>query len=129
MINRIAVPLLRLPRAAKRLLALCVDASLCTLTVWLALCLRLDSWSLPEGNQWFAIWLSPIVALPIFVTARLYRAIFGYSGLAAITALGGATFVYGAIYATILVIFSLPGVTRSSGFLQPFVLVFAVGSS
>ena len=129
MINRIAVPLLRLPRAAKRLLALCVDASLCTLTVWLALCLRLDSWSLPEGNQWFAILLSPIVALPIFVTSGLYRAIFRYAGMAAITALGRATFIYGAIYATILVILALPGVPRSLGFLQPLLLVLAVGAS
>ena len=129
MINQIAVPLLTLPRAAKRLLALCVDASLCTLTVWLALCLRLDSWSLPVGNQWFAIWLSPIVALPIFVTSGLYRAIFRYAGMAAITALCKAIFIYGVIYATTLIVLALPGVPRSLGFLQPLLLVLAVGAS
>ena len=129
MINQIAIPLLTLPRAAKRLLALCVDASLCVLTVWLALCLRLDSWSLPVGNQWLAIWLSPIVALPIFVISGLYRAIFRYAGMAAINALSRAIFIYGVIYATAVVILALPGVPRSLGILQPLLLVLAVGAS
>lgn len=129
MINKIAVPLLALPRPAKRLLALSVDASLCTLTVWLALCLRLDSWVLPEGNQWFAIWLSPIVALPMFVVSGMYRAIFRYAGMAALIALSKAIFIYGAIYAVTLFILALPGVPRSLGILQPLLLVLAVGTS
>jgi FlaA1/EpsC-like NDP-sugar epimerase len=129
MLNKIAVPLLTLPRPAKRFLALSIDASLCTVMVWLALCLRLDSWTLPQGNQWFAVWLSPIVALPIFVISGLYRAIFRYAGMAALLALSKAIFIYGAIYATILVFLALPGVPRSLGILQPLLLVLAVGTS
>ncbi len=55
MINKVAVSLLTWPRPVKRLFALSVDALLCTLTVWLALCLRLDGWVIPQGNQWLAI--------------------------------------------------------------------------
>ena len=129
MINQIAAPLLALPRPLKRLLALSVDAFLCTVTVWLALCLRLDSWVLPVGNQWFAVWLSPILALPIFVVSGLYRAIFRYAGMAALMALSKAIVIYGAIYATILVALALPGIPRSLGILQPLILVLAVGAS
>jgi FlaA1/EpsC-like NDP-sugar epimerase len=129
MINQIAAPLLALPRPLKRLLALSVDAFLCTVTVWLALCLRLDSWVLPVGNQWFAIWLSPILALPIFIVSGLYRAIFRYAGMAALMALSKAIAIYGAIYATILVVLALPGIPRSLGILQPLVLILAVGAS
>ncbi len=129
MINKIALPLLRLPRPAKRLLALAVDAMLCTLSVWLALCLRLDAWVLPQGNQWIAVWLSPIVALPIFVISGLYRAIFRYAGMAALIALSKAIFIYGVIYATTLVLLALPGFPRSLGILQPLLLVLAVGTS
>ena len=55
MINHIAEPFLALPRPSKRLLALGVDALLCGLTVWLALCLRLERWVVLTDNQWLAL--------------------------------------------------------------------------
>ena len=42
--SQMASALLDMPRPAKRILAVAVDMALCTLAVWLALCLRLDSW-------------------------------------------------------------------------------------
>lgn len=43
-LSKFANPVLDLPRVAKRLIVLAVDASLCVLTVWLAYYLRLDYW-------------------------------------------------------------------------------------
>ena len=86
MINQFAVPLLAWPRPLKRIFALGVDALLCSLTVWLALCLRLESWVLPQGNQWVAMAISPLLALPVFVVMGLYRAIFRYAGWSALMA-------------------------------------------
>ena len=129
MINQIAQPLLDLPRAAKRLLALAVDALLCALTVWLALCLRLDGWVMPQGNQWFAIALAPALALPVFIVWGLYRAIFRYVGLSALAAVTKAVFIYGLLYSVLLTMLALPGVPRTLGLLQPPLLLLAIGAS
>lgn len=124
-----ATPLLALPRSGKRLLALAVDAFLCAFTVWMALCLRLDSWVVIQGNQWWAVALSLFLALPIFVIFGLYRAIFRYAGWAALMAVIRAVVIYGVIYAGALVIWAPVGVPRTLGLLQPPLLLLAVGGS
>ena len=40
---------LDLPRNVKRALVLTLDATLCLFSVWLAWCLRMEAWLLPEG--------------------------------------------------------------------------------
>ncbi len=129
MISRVADRLLVLPRYAKMLLALGVDALLCTLTVWLALCLRLDSWTMMQGPQWMAVGLSLLVALPVFVATGLYRAIFRYAGMAALMTVVKAVCLYGVIYAVVLVTLALPGVPRTLGLLQPPLMLLAVSAS
>ena len=129
MINQFAEPFLALPRPAKRLLALGVDVVLCALAVWLALCLRLESWVALHGNQWLAVAISVAVAIPIFVISGLYRAIFRYAGVAALSAVTKAVFIYGVLYATLLASLALPGVPRTIGVLQPLLLLILVGAS
>lgn len=129
MINKIAAPLLTLPRPAKRLLALGLDGLLCALTVWLALSLRMENWVVIHGNQWLAIVLSLALALPVFVTFGLYRAIFRYAGLAALLAVAKAVLVYGVLYAALLTVLNLPEVPHTVGLIQPIFLLLAVGTS
>ncbi len=127
--EKTAAPLLSLPRSVKRLLALAVDAFLCAFTVWMALCLRLDTWVVIAGNQWLALGLSLLLALPVFVVFGLYRAIFRYAGWAALVAIARAVFVYGVLYFGLLVILAMPDVPRTLGLLQPPLLLLAVGAS
>jgi len=129
MINKTVVPLLALSRPAKRLLALSVDALLCTLTVWLALCLRTDQWTMLQGGQWSAVYLSLILALPVFVVMGLYRAIFRYAGVAALLTVTKAVLIYGVMYGTALTVLALPDVPRTVGLLQPLLLLLSVGAS
>lgn len=129
MINQIAEPLLKFSRPAKRLLAMAVDIFLCIFTVWLALCLRLESWVVMQGGQWLAVALSLTLALPIFVKMGLYRAIFRYAGVSALTTVTKAVFFYGVAYAALLAALALPGVPRTLGLLQPLLLLLAVGAS
>lgn len=125
--------LLDLPRPAKRLLALAVDASLCVLTVWLAFYLRLDEWVRFFGDdQWRPQWAalgSLALALPIFVVSGLYRAIFRYAGLQALIAVGKAMFVYALLYAALFTAIGVAGVPRTVGLIQPVLLFVAVGAS
>lgn len=129
MIISFAIRLLALPRPAKRLLALSVDALLCVLTLWLALCLRLDSLVMLQGNQWVAVGLSLALALPMFIVSGLYRAIFRYSGWAALVAVIRAIGLYGVCFASLIIALALPDVPRTLGLLQPLLLLLAVGAS
>ncbi|MBB3593895.1 FlaA1/EpsC-like NDP-sugar epimerase [Rhizobium sp. BK529] len=122
-------PLLAMPRPAKRILALIVDSSFCVLTIWLAYCFRLNEWTVLTGVQWLAVLVSLCLALPIFIVMGMYRAIFRYAGIAAFLAVLKAIAIYGVAFATIFTALSVPGIPRTVGILQPFLLLIAIGLS
>ena len=132
-LNRLAKPVLHLPRPLKRILATFLDAFLCALTVWFAFYLRLGQWIDLSGNfEWDpapALIVSLVMALPIFIIFGLYRAIFRYSGWTALMAVAKAAFVYGILYFSIFTVYGVPGVPRTIGLIQPILLLLAVGAS
>ena len=128
-----AMPTLALPRAAKRLIVLLVDASLCVTAVSLAFYLRVGEWvSLfhhPEYKAMTPVWVSLALAVPVFVAFGLYRAIFRYSGWPALVTVGKAVGLYGLIFMAIFTLVGVPGVPRTLGLIQPLLVLFLVGAS
>jgi FlaA1/EpsC-like NDP-sugar epimerase len=120
---------LSIPRVYKRLVAMVFDAGLCVLTVWLAYCLRLDGWVRLTGEDWLPVGVSLLLALPIFVTFGLYRAIFRYAGVAAFMAILRAVGIYGLAFISAFTIASVPGVPRSVGIMQPLLLLVLIALS
>ncbi|TVT58065.1 MAG: polysaccharide biosynthesis protein [Sedimenticola thiotaurini] len=127
--SRTAQPVLALPRYAKRIIALAVDAALCVLTVWLAYYLRLGDFVSLIGRPMWAEAASLCLALPIFIVSGLYRAIFRYSGWPALLTVTRAIVIYGLLYSSLITAIGLPGVPRTVGLIQPLLLLFAVGGS
>ena len=124
-----ALSVLALPRPLKRGVVLALDASLCILSVWLAFYLRLGEWvSFSGPTMWTAV-VSVVLALPIFVTSGLYRAIFRYSGLPAMMAVARAMMLYALLFAGIYMFWGMEGVPRRVGLIQPMVLLLLVGAS
>ncbi|MDR2637161.1 MAG: polysaccharide biosynthesis protein [Zoogloeaceae bacterium] len=134
-LRKFAQTLLSWPRPVKRIVAMVLDIILCALTVWLAFFLRLDVWvgaAAKAANIYrpsHAFLASVVIALPIFIRSGFYRAIFRYSGTAAIRAIGWAMLIYGVLYAALLMLVRLPGVPRTIGFIQPLLLFIAIASS
>jgi FlaA1/EpsC-like NDP-sugar epimerase len=121
--------ILSLPRYSKRATAIITDISLCILCTWLAFILRLEELILLKDFNLYPVFISIIIALPIFWLFGLYRTIFRFTGLSIIFTVLASTFVYGLIYFLIIGVYSIQGVPRSIGILQPMLLFFGILSS
>jgi len=120
---------LALPRAAKRLIVLSVDAAICVVSVLLAFYLRIGEWVSIEGPPVLPILASIALALPIFVSFGLYRTIFRYSGGAALLMIGKAVTIYAVPFALLFTLGAIPGVPRTIGLIQPILLFLLVAGS
>lgn len=133
MLKSLAIPVLAMPRLAKRGVVMAVDAMLCVLSVWLAFYLRLGEWlPLAGGPFWrptFAIFGALAFALPVFILSGLYRAIFRYSGLLATITVVKASVIYAVMYGVVFTVFGVEGVPRTIGIIQPMLLVVFVVAS
>ncbi|MBC7619856.1 MAG: polysaccharide biosynthesis protein, partial [Candidatus Saccharibacteria bacterium] len=117
------------PRLGKQLAVMVMDVALALFAMWVAFTLRLDTPHWPAGAQWYVYLLVPALVLPIFIRFGLYRAIFRYTGLAALMTITQAVALYGAVLFAILLGQRWPGVPRTIGLLQPIIFLLLVGGS
>lgn len=119
--------LLALPRSAKKMLAVLADSALCVLTVWLAICLRFESWITLSGYHWLAVAMSIIIAIPLLTAFGFYHTVIRFVGRQTITAALRAIGMYAIIYSVIFTAIGFPLVPRTIGILQPILLLAGLG--
>ncbi|WP_310369940.1 nucleoside-diphosphate sugar epimerase/dehydratase [Rhodoferax ferrireducens] len=119
-------------RSTKRLVVVSLDVVLALMAMWLAFTLRLDRLHWPEGIQWVVYALGPVLSVPIFIRFGLYRAIFRYTGMAALTATAKAVGIYTLWFLGTLLWMQWMQwevIPRSVGILQPLIFLLLVGVS
>jgi FlaA1/EpsC-like NDP-sugar epimerase len=117
------------PRATKQVTVLLLDVALALFSTWLAFGLRLDVWTWPVDSQWWVYVVAPMLAIPLFVRFGLYRAIFRYTGQAALNATAKAVLLYAVLLSAMLLSQQWQGVPRTLGVLQPLIFLMLVGLS
>jgi len=127
--SKSATPLLALPRPVKRLVVVALDLVLSLISVWAAFYLRVDQVGLPMLQQKYVYLLAPLLAFPIFVRFGLYRAIFRYTGMAALASTAKAVGIYAVLFFGALLLLKWEGVPRSVGLIQPLLFLLLVGAS
>lgn len=120
---------LNLSRTTKRLIVLTLDLVIVVFTVWFAIYLRIDQVDFPQRQQLNAYLIAPLIAIPIFIKFGLYRAIFRYTGMAALFTISKAVAAYAVIFFFILLYSKWEGVPRSVGLIQPLLFLLLVGGS
>lgn len=127
--NKLTIPLLALPRPAKRAVVVLLDLLLSVVSVWLAFYLRIDQAGLPQWQQKYVYVLAPLLAFPLFVRFGLYRAIFRYTGMSALASTAKAVGLYGVVFFAAILMFKWDGVPRSIGLIQPILFLLLVSTS
>jgi len=84
---------------------------------------------MPVGAQWNVYLLAPALSVPLFIRFGLYRAIFRYTGQAALHATAKAVAIYALLLSLILLSMRWGGVPRTLGVLQPMIFLLMVGTS
>ena len=127
MLNPWLIRLLALPRRAKQLVVLLLDVVAALCATWVAFYLRIDQTGAPVLQQAYVYVAAVLLFAPLFVRSGLYRAVFRYSGLYALTAVAVAVAVYGALFFVLLLWVRWDGVPRSVGLIQPIVFLLLAG--
>ncbi|MGI9318265.1 MAG: polysaccharide biosynthesis protein, partial [bacterium] len=108
--------LIKLPRAAKRLILALTDCVLVSLALWLSFSLRLGELYVPRGVQAdfaYLFLLAPALAMLIFPFFGLYRVIIRHTGLHAAWAIVKAILVYCLSFGVLILLLKMTAVPRS----------------
>ena len=127
--SRLKKILIRTPRPLKQAIVVTLDLLLLLLSSILVLDLRMEGFTPFNADDAWLFGVGVVLALPIFTTMGLYRAIFRYAGLQVVFALNKALALYTGLYVLVFTVVGVSGVPRSLGLAQPMLFAFLVMSS
>ncbi len=114
-----------LKRREKILISLLFDCIVALISVWLAYCLRYESFHLPQQSSYIAYVLS-LMFIPIFYLLSIYQSILRYVGFITLKNIFNATLIYAFLYFIIIFLLFMPGLPRSIGIIQPIIFFLLI---
>ena len=115
--------LINLPRYTKKKLVFVIDIFSCFLSVIIAFYLRKGFFLPLKESNFIAIFISLILALPIFSFSGMYGFIFRYSGWSSMYLITRSILIYGGLYSLLITIIGIPEIPRTVGLIQPILLL------
>ena len=118
----------RLPRNAKRGIAVALDLSGAAVSVAVALYLRLGVWVAISGELWWAL-VGALFAVPVLAWFGMYRTIYRYVGRHSYRQAVRAAACFGLAYAAVFTLVGISGIPRTLGIIVPLVMFLVVFGS
>ncbi len=116
MIIKLVNKLTELNRITKQLVMMFVDSVLIVCVLLSSFSIRLGYWYWPEEEIFWIIFGAPVIAIPVFISFRLYRSVVRYIGARALWSITQAATLYALAWGLLnymAVIGGIPGVVSS----------------
>ena len=107
-----------LNRIQKSLIIMAVDSAMAFLIIFFAFSLRLGYWYFPEKSfvhvfEYWVIYCSPVILLPVFYSFGLYRSVTQFIGVRGFSRIAQATALYSALWGLFVYMANIQGIPRS----------------
>ena len=90
--------LTELSRIIKQFIIIFIDSILIVLVLLSSFSIRLGYWYWPSEELYWVIFGAPVLAIPVFISFRLYRSVVRYIGVNALYSIGQAVTLYAVIW-------------------------------
>lgn len=127
--NRFVVHFLNLSRFQKQLIMVFADVVMLLFALWFSIFLRLEQLHLPAQMDVWAFFITPFIAIPLFVKLGLYRAIVRYIGFKALWTIIKAVTLYAILWGALVFVFVPNGMPRSVTLINWLATILLIGGS
>jgi FlaA1/EpsC-like NDP-sugar epimerase len=127
--NNVLFKLTALSREIKQLILIFIDSFLIISILLMSFSIRLGYWYWPNSDLVWVIFGSPLIAVPVFISFKLYRSVLRYIGLDALTSIAQAVTLYSVIWGLFGYIAAIEGIPRSVIIINWLLALLIIGSS
>ena len=120
---------LTLSRLQKQLIMLPADVMMLFFALWASFSMRLGQFYSPESSEYWLFYISPLIAIPIFINLGLYRAIVRYIGFRALWTIIKAVTLYAALWSGVVFVIGFEGIPRSITLINWLSAILLIGGS
>jgi len=121
--------LTELNRVTKQLIMVFVDSVLIVSVLLSSFSIRLGYWYWPNEEIFWIIFGTPVIAIPVFISFRLYRSVVRYIGSRALWSIVQAVTLYAVIWGLLGYMTFVAGIPRSVILINWMLTIIVIGGS
>ena len=129
MVKILLSKLTELDRKIKQLFLIFIDSFLIILVLLFSFSIRLGYWYWPQEEIFWIIFGAPIVAIPVFLSFRLYLSVLRYIGVKTLAFIAQAVTLYAVIWGLFGYMIAIEGIPRSVIIINWMLAMIVIGSS
>jgi FlaA1/EpsC-like NDP-sugar epimerase len=118
LINNFLKKFIHLNRINKKVIMIAIDSALVMIILLTSFSLRFSYFYWPESEMNWVIFGSPLIAIPVFFTFKMYHSVIRYIGTKALNSIFQAVTLYSVLWGLVDEMFSLQVIPRSVIFIN-----------
>jgi len=127
--KNLLIKLTEIDRKIKQLILIFVDSFLIILALLFSFSIRLGYWFWPKDEMFLVIFGAPIIAIPVFLSFRLYFSVLRYIGLKSFFSIAQSVTLYAVIWGLLTYMTSVDGIPRSVILINWMLTLIIIGGS